>query len=295
MQKRSNGTTGHGNGREIRTKWENIDGRRVRCCLVHPADGVWRDARTHPPILLLHGLGCAVDVWRPTLEYLATCSLNRPVFAVDLPGCGRSQGPPKALTIEEQAEWTARFMDALGIPRAHLGGNSLGCQVALALARRHPARVGALVLGGPTEGNDMVPFWRVAFGLLGDFLAEPWLYNSVLTKTFLQMGVPRYVATVRRMIEDDPLIRANEVAAPCLILRGTRDAIVPERAAVALASALPCGVYQTIEGAAHAIQFNAPEAFVQRALAFWKRWDPYLCGDAVEIPAPAAVRDMRTA
>ena len=68
--------------------------------------------------------------------------------------------------MEELADWAVRLMDALGVDRAHLAGNSMGCQVALALARRHPARVGGLVLVGPTAGERYIPFWRYALGLL---------------------------------------------------------------------------------------------------------------------------------
>jgi 2-hydroxy-6-oxonona-2,4-dienedioate hydrolase len=262
---------------KIRTKWENLDGRRVRLWIVYPAGGTWPDADTCPPILLLHGLGCSVEAWKPTLLYLADLELNRPIYAMDMPGYGRSQGPREAMGIEQMADWTTRLMDQLGIPRAHIGGNSLGCQVALALARRHPARVGAIVLGGATDGNDIVPLWRSAAGLVLDAITEPLTYTLTLLRMYFQMGVPRYFATVRKMVEDDPLIHANRVSAPCLIVRGTRDGIVPERAARALAEALPLGAFHPLERAAHAVQFNSPEAFARIALAFWGQSDSLLC------------------
>jgi pimeloyl-ACP methyl ester carboxylesterase len=61
--------------------------------------------------------------------------------------------------MEELADWAARFLDAQGIARAHVAGNSMGGQVALALARRHPTRVGGLVLAGPTMGRHLIPAW----------------------------------------------------------------------------------------------------------------------------------------
>lgn len=255
----------------IREKWESVDGRRVRIWMLHPAV-TWRDAMERPPILLIHGLGCSVEVWTPTLGCLAQMRrLDRPVYAVDLPGYGKSKGPRRALGIAEMADWTARLLDVLGIPRVHVGGNSLGCQVALALARRHPERAGGLVLVGPTEGADVVPFWRTAAGLLADVFFEPTFYNGTLLRTFLQMGIPRYFGTVRRMILDDPVYHADEVKAPCLIVRGSRDLIVPEWAARLYARRLPRGEYVRIEGSAHAAQYNAPKEFTRIALAFWRR------------------------
>ena len=69
--------------------------------------------------------------------------LSCPVFVPDLPGFGCSPGPREVLGMEDLADWTARLMETLGVTRAHLAGNSMGCQVALALARRQPERVGA--------------------------------------------------------------------------------------------------------------------------------------------------------
>jgi pimeloyl-ACP methyl ester carboxylesterase len=141
------------------------------------------DPAVRLPVLLLHGLGCSVEAWGPLLRHIAADEngggRDRPVWAMDMPGYGKSPGPPawRALGIEELADWTVRLMDTLGIARAHLAGNSMGCQVALALARRLPERTGALVLCGPTEGADIVPFWRTVSGLLTDAFVEPWSYN----------------------------------------------------------------------------------------------------------------------
>src|SRR5690349_9040821 len=89
----------------VRAKWQCLDGRRVRLWVLFPKDaecGAWPDAATHPPLLLLHGLGCSAQAWEPTLHHLARRGcLDRPVYAVDLPGFGRSQGPRRALGVTE--------------------------------------------------------------------------------------------------------------------------------------------------------------------------------------------------
>ncbi|MES4793041.1 MAG: hypothetical protein C4321_08700, partial [Chloroflexota bacterium] len=100
------------------------------------------------PLLLLHGLGCSSAAWAPTLRALQQQGLGQPVFAPDLPGYGASPGPETALGIDALADWAARFLDALGVARVCVAAHSMGCQVALALARRHPDRAGRVVLGG---------------------------------------------------------------------------------------------------------------------------------------------------
>jgi pimeloyl-ACP methyl ester carboxylesterase len=86
------------------------------------------------PLLLVHPLGAELVVWEPVLDRLAA---ERDVIAVDLPGFGRSAplangalASPPAL-----ARSLAEFLDALGIDRAHVAGNSLGGWVALELAK----------------------------------------------------------------------------------------------------------------------------------------------------------------
>lgn len=184
-----------------------------------------------------------------------------------MPGYGHSAGPREALDVDALADWAARLLDDMGVGRAHVAGNSMGCQVALALARRHPDRVGGLVLVGPTQGV-IVPGWRYVLGTMADGIQEPILYTGVLPRMYLQMGVARFIATFRKMLRDDTLGHAGAVQAPCLVVRGGGDSIIPDASARRLAAALPRGAYVKIDGSAHAVQFNRPASFVQTTLAF---------------------------
>ncbi len=221
------------------------------------------------PVVLLHGLGCSADAFRPTLEVLADREVDFPVYVPDMPGFGCSPGPKKSLTIPELADWLARVLDALGISQAHFAGNSLGGQVLLALARRHPARVGRLVLIGSTIGGQYISLARYAAGLVLDSIQEPLYYSVVLSRMYFQMGLVRYLATTRAMLEDKPLEHIDEVQAPCLVLRGENDGIIPDPVARRLAAALPNGQFRRLAGSAHAMQFDRPREFTEVALAFW--------------------------
>jgi 2-hydroxy-6-oxonona-2,4-dienedioate hydrolase len=246
-----------------------VDGRTVQCHVLDPHPDPVFSPSLRLPVILLHGLGYSSEAWRPTLEVLAERRLPCPVLVPDMPGFGCSPGPKEALGMADLADWTARLMDALGVERAHLAGNSMGCQVALALARRQPDRVGGLALVGPTVGEEYISFWRYALGLLLDGVQEPPNYNLRLTRMYAQMGVPRYLATTRKMLEDEPLRHGDEVRAPCLIVRGARDGIIPDSVARRLAAALPRGEFRRLSGTAHALQFSRPREFVETALPFW--------------------------
>ncbi len=245
-----------------------LDGCAVCCRLTEPA----LQAKYAPglPVLFLHGLGCSGNAWQPVLDTLAADGCAQTVAVPDLPGYGHSGCKGGVLGIDALADWAARLLDTLGLARVHVAGQSMGCQVALALARRHPARVGGLVLLGPTTGRRLVPLVRYAGGLLCDGFCEPLRYNLTLLRMYGEMGLVRYAATIRRMMQDDPIAHAAEVAAPCLVLLGARDQVVPLRAARALAEALPQARLTQIPRAPHAAQFSRPAEFLALALPFWQ-------------------------
>jgi pimeloyl-ACP methyl ester carboxylesterase len=89
---------------------------------------------TGEQIILLHPLGAELVVWEPVLGRLAA---EREVIAVDMPGFGATPPLPGGTrpTPQALAAAVARFLDAIGIERAHMAGNSLGGWVALELAR----------------------------------------------------------------------------------------------------------------------------------------------------------------
>ena len=95
-------------------------------------------------MLLLHGLGGTKSSFFDTA---AALSRRYRVHALDFPGFGGSSKPPLA---PYDAAFFARTvigaMDALGIDRAHVVGNSMGGRVALELGLEHPERVGGLAL-----------------------------------------------------------------------------------------------------------------------------------------------------
>ncbi|HEY0137733.1 MAG TPA: alpha/beta hydrolase [Nannocystis sp.] len=231
------------------------------------------------PVLLVHGLGCSSRAFRPTLDLLTERGEPRRAFAPDMPGYGSTPGPRRAMDMEALGAWQLDFLDAIGIPRAHVIGNSMGCQVAMAMARQAPGRVASLILTGPTTGDQYQPLWRYVIGLLADSLFESWSYNISLARTYLQMGVVRHVETMRHLLRDHPIARASEVVCPTLIVRGKRDLIIPKAIAQRLAAALPRGEYAEVEGVAHAVQHDLPTAL-------WALAEPFFARSTTDASAP---------
>ena len=127
------------------------------------------------PVLALHGLGGTKASFLPTIEALAPhCRL----IAMDLPGFGDSVKP---LGAPYDAAFFARsaiaLLDALGIARAHLVGNSMGGRVAIELGLSAPERTARIALLSPSlawlRERRWVPFLRLLRPELGLVQAAP--------------------------------------------------------------------------------------------------------------------------
>ncbi|MET8229787.1 alpha/beta fold hydrolase [Micromonospora sp. NPDC005298] len=92
-----------------------------------------------PPLVLIHGIGSRWQVWSPVLDEVAP---HRDVIALDLPGFGASPpwpgqpAHPSPGSVEHLTDQVAAFLDALGVRRPAVAGNSLGGGIALELGRR---------------------------------------------------------------------------------------------------------------------------------------------------------------
>jgi len=96
------------------------------------------------PLVLLHGFGANKDNFTRVAKYLTP---RFRVIAPDHIGFGESSKPPQAdYTPRAQAERLRAFARALGLARLHLGGNSMGGQLALTYAALYPKEVESLWL-----------------------------------------------------------------------------------------------------------------------------------------------------
>src|SRR5581483_2527353 len=125
-----------------------------------------------PAVVLLHGLGGFARSWRHNIAPLAS---RATVYALDLPGFGRSAKPRAAYGLTYFARALHAFLDGLGIAHASLVGRSLGGAVAVTYALTHPSRVERLaLLGAVVPGSSWRLTWRhrvvSTFGL-GELIA----------------------------------------------------------------------------------------------------------------------------
>ena len=214
-----------------------------------------------PPVVLVHGYGMSSRYMVPLAEALA-CDFQ--VYAPDLPGFGRSDGPKRVLDIPELADALAAWMTSLGIGPAVLIGNSLGCQILVELALRHGERVTCLVLQAPTPDpaarSARQQIVRQALNLRHDATAR---MSWIAVSDFLRAGPRRLLLTLGHLLRHRIEDRLTQVRVPALVLHGTRDPVVSLRWARRAAELLPQGRLIEVPGAAHIMNFHAPERFAR--------------------------------
>ena len=96
-------------------------------------------------VVFVHGAGMDHTVWTLYTRYFARNGYN--VFAVDLPGHGRSEGEPME-SIEAMAQWLLGVLGELGVTQVTLAGHSMGSLVALHAAAIAPGLARNLALLG---------------------------------------------------------------------------------------------------------------------------------------------------
>ncbi len=143
-------------------RFVEVDGGRVRVLESTATPGHGRS-----PLVLVHGGGTdsAAISWYDVYEAFGA---DRRVVGLDLPGFGGTEGVAPLGGAPEMADFVVRVAGRLGIRRAVVMGVSMGGDVALNVALRHPVLVEALVLVAP---GGLVPVFRNRFVQLSAWLA----------------------------------------------------------------------------------------------------------------------------
>jgi pimeloyl-ACP methyl ester carboxylesterase len=244
------------------------------------------EAGSGPPVILLHGLGATKVSMLPTVAALGA---SHRAIAVDLPGFGDSVKPIRA---DYDARFFARavigLMDALGIERADLVGNSLGGRAALEVALRSPERVGRLGLLAPSlawlRGRPWAPLLRLVRPRLGLLQPAPrplveaivravvpgardeWTSAGIdefLRSYLTPRGRAAFYAAARRIYLDEPhgpdglWTRLPELSVPSLFVWGRHDALVPIGFEAHVREALPESRHLELD-CGHVPQLEAP-------------------------------------
>lgn len=245
------------------------------------------------PLVLVHGFGGEKDTWLRVARRL------RPhvrVIALDLPGYGESDSPLDAsYTIADQVERLHAFVASLGLTHVHLGGHSMGGNIAATYAATFPNEVGSLWLiansgigsAKPSElrrriadtgHNALVPGTTDEYReMLAWVMARPPFVPDRLTDVLAQRAVAQHELRTRQfaqLVKEASTLerRINGLPIPTHVLWGELDRTVHVDAVEVMMGLLPNSDRTLLPGIGHVPMLEAPEETARDYLAFRKHY-----------------------
>lgn len=246
------------------------------------------------PMLLINGLGSDHLEW---LHQLPAFASHGRVVVFDNRGTGKTDVPPGPYTTAQMADDAASLLRALGIPRAHVLGVSLGGMIAQEVALRHPGLVDGLVLGCTGPGGKLSihpsPEAMAAFAIAKgeDPEAElrrmlPFLYTDACIRErpgeiegFVRRRLDHptppegYLAQLSAAVTHDASARLGNIRARTLVITGDADRLVNWENSLRLAGRIPGAVLVVLPGAPHRLFAETADAFNREVLSFLQNGD----------------------
>lgn len=217
-------------------------------------------------------------------------------ISLDLRGTGESDKPDGAYSTELLADDVAAFMRALAIPKAHVGGLSLGAAIGMWLAAKYPDTVRSLSLHSGWPKTD--PFLKVvaeSFQVMAQALESvpemvvralfPWCFTPELyaakpdyieslaafVRSRPAQSLASFVQQSNAVIAHDVEAQMGRITAPTQITFGQYDQATSTRFADRMKSSIRNSELLVFEGCAHAPLYQNVEEFNSRTLQFLKR------------------------
>lgn len=256
----------------------------------------WLERGQGGAVVFLHGLMGGIAHWENAVHALGeVCrgiALELPIFHPALPEA----------TIGELTRYTHRFLDARGIPRAVVGGNSLGGHVALELALTHPERVAGLVLTGSSglfeRGFTRGVPHRPSADYVREKMQEIFYDPALVTPEWVQeiralvttpASALRVLSFARAAKRDRLEGRLPGIRVPTLLVWGEEDRVTPPEVAQQFHALIPDSTLVFLPRCGHVPMLEQPDGFNTAV----RTWLQERLGDLARGEAPARVGAAR--
>jgi 2-hydroxymuconate-semialdehyde hydrolase/2-hydroxy-6-oxo-octa-2,4-dienoate hydrolase len=242
------------------------------------------EAGAGEPVVMLHGSGPGVSAMANWQHNIGTLSQRFRVLAPDIVGFGATQRPDDV--VYSLRTWTDQvwaFLDAHGIEKTAIVGNSLGGRIALQMATDCPDRITKMVLmGAPGVGMTLTvglaalrayePSHDAMRDLLRNYFAvDPAMITDELVAIRYEASIadgayeayramfldPRHAGSELGITEDE--VRA--IATPTLLVHGREDKVVPVQVSVTMLGLLPNADLHVFSSCGHWTQIERADEF----------------------------------
>ena len=253
----------------------------------------YHDQGSGEPVFLIHGSGPGVTAWANWRLIIPELAKDYRVIAPDMMGFGYTERlPDTEYSMQHWVKHVVSTMDALGIEKTHLVGNSFGGALAVAFSIAYPERVNKLVLMGSvgvpfeiTPGLDDVWGYEPSFenmrklldifafnrDLVSDELAELRYQASIrpgFHESFAQMFPAPRQQWVDAMTSDDEDIKS--IMHETLIIHGREDEVIPLATSQRLFELIPNAQLHVFGKCGHWTQIEHTDRFNRLTTDFFK-------------------------
>ncbi len=257
-----------------------VDGLAVNYVDIGEGDGT--------PVLLVHGLG---GQWQNWLENIPRIAQERRVLALDLPGHGMTGMPRDKISIQGYGRTVDGFLDALGVDRVDVVGNSMGGFVSSELAIQFPERVKRLVLVS-AAGISNTNFYRAPALTIGRIATTLTTITAARHRSMARRPLTRHLAlalvarhpsrlapdlvweglmkgagkpgfedALRANLEYDFRERLPDIDVPALVVWGEKDSVISVRDANEFERLIDDARKVVMEDTGHVPMVERPRAF----------------------------------
>jgi pimeloyl-ACP methyl ester carboxylesterase len=242
------------------------------------------EAGSGEPVLMLHGSGPGVSALANWQHNIPTLAQRFHVLAPDIVGFGTTDRPEQI--VYSLRTWTDHiwaFMDARGIAKARIIGNSLGGRIALQMATDQPDRIAKMVLMGapgvgmtPSEGLAALRAYEPSHDAMREllrnyFAVDPAMITDDLVKIRYEASIADGAYEAYRAMFFDPRHAGTElgiteaevraIATPTLLIHGREDRVVPLQVSVTMLGLLPNADLHVFSACGHWTQIERADEF----------------------------------
>lgn len=229
-------------------------------------------------ILFLHGWA---DTAKTFVQLRAELSKEYTVIALDLPGFGGSQAPPKAWGLDEYATFVDHFLDKIRHKPYAIVGHSNGGAIALKSLANGQLTASKVVLiasaGVRSTGGQHAHryVWNVVakVGKLATVVLPKRVRSKLRSRLYTAAGSDMLVAehmqdTFKKVVSEDIQSIAERVTVPVLLIYGDQDTATPPAYAHAFAQKLPNATLEIFHGAGHFVHQEQSYGVAQKIKDF---------------------------
>jgi pimeloyl-ACP methyl ester carboxylesterase len=224
----------------------------------------YQTAGSGEPVVLIHGLSASSRWWHRNIDALAE---HFTLYIIDLIGFGRSRGRQR-FVLSEAAALLSRWMETIGLERAHIVGHSMGGFIAAQLAADNPEQVDRLVLVDAAVPLPRKSRMQHLLHLGREMRYTPPQFLHLLATDAVLAGPRTVVSAANQLLVADLEPKLGQIEAPVLLIWGDSDPLVPPAIADRLEELIPNVRRCVIPNCGHKPMLERPELFNEAVITF---------------------------